>query len=76
MTAASRLSREQRTVRKRFETLVDAPLHHFPNARERLRAPKKPSVYVIYDPKGRVVHVGTTPRAKNGIHQRLGVSFQ
>jgi hypothetical protein len=66
------LSREQRTVRKRFDTLINATPHSFPKKGERLDAPKKPGVYVIYDPKGKVVHVGTTPRAKNGIHQRLG----
>jgi hypothetical protein len=66
------LSREQRTVRKRFDTLIAAPVHRFPKLGERLDAPKKPGVYAIYDPQKRVVHVGTTPRAKNGIYQRLG----
>jgi hypothetical protein len=33
--------------------------------------PDKKGVYVIYDSKNNVVHVGSTPRAKNGISQRL-----
>jgi hypothetical protein len=28
-------------------------------------------VYVIYDPKGRVAHVGRTVRGKRGLYQRL-----
>jgi len=28
-------------------------------------------VYVIYNPKGTVLHVGRTPRAKKGLRQRL-----
>jgi hypothetical protein len=65
------LSREQKTIRKRFETLIGARLHSFPKERGRLDAPKLRGVYIIYDPRQKVAHVGTTPRGKGGIHQRL-----
>jgi hypothetical protein len=39
--------------------------------RGHLHAPKRQGVYVIFSPKNRVLHVGSTPRAKNGIAQRL-----
>ena len=34
-------------------------------------APDGRGVYVIYNPRGQVVHVGGTPRGKRGIAQRL-----
>ena len=43
----------------------------FPQPRQRLEAPCARGVYLIRDPGGRVVHVGRTPRAKNGLRQRL-----
>jgi hypothetical protein len=36
-----------------------------------LNAPYTRGVYLIRDPADRVVHVGRTPRGKNGLHQRL-----
>ena len=38
---------------------------------EELDAPSGLGVYVIYDPRGKVAHVGRTPRAAGGIAQRL-----
>ena len=65
------LSAEQRTVRMRFKKLTRAERHRFPLRGERLEAPNLRGVYVIYSPKGKVMHVGGTPRGKNGIRQRL-----
>jgi hypothetical protein len=62
---------EQAAVRALFEELVMAKLVAFPQAREQLEAPKERGVYIIYGPDGRVLHVGRTPRASRGIHQRL-----
>ena len=44
----------------------------FPPKGEKLKATDKKGVYIIYDPKGNVAHVGCTPRAKKGVRQRLG----
>jgi hypothetical protein len=62
---------EQKTIKKWFETLIGARLCDFPKRGERLDAPKERGVYVIYDPREKVAHVGATPRGKGGIHQRL-----
>ena len=65
------MTREQQSVRALFTQLQRAPLRTFPNYREKLEAPDRQGVYVIYSPRGRVVHVGRTPKAKRGIAQRL-----
>ena len=36
-----------------------------------MEAPEAQGVYLIYGPKGRLLHVGRTPRAKRGLAQRL-----
>ncbi len=43
----------------------------FPAAGERLDVPDLHGVYIIYSPKGRLVHVGRTVRGKRGLYQRL-----
>lgn len=58
-------------VKTLFKELLHAEERIFPELREMLDAPKEQGVYVIFGPRGRVVHVGRTPRAKDGIHQRL-----
>src|ERR1043166_211201 len=65
------VTNEQKTVRKLFAKLKSAPRHSFPKARQQLQAPSERGVYLIYSPRGRVHHVGCTPRAKGGIAQRL-----
>lgn len=65
------MTRNYRTVRALFATLLRAPLQKFPQHREPLNAPRGKGVYVIYDPKGKVVHVGRTPKARGGLGQRL-----
>jgi hypothetical protein len=50
---------------------VRSRLRPFPLQREKLQAPNGRGVYVIYNGRGRVVHVGRTPKARGGIAQRL-----
>ena len=66
------LSREQKAVRALFSKLKHSSLQEFPKARKPLTAPNKQGVYVIYDPRNRVLHVGRTPSGAGGIRQRLG----
>ncbi|MFA5163849.1 MAG: GIY-YIG nuclease family protein [Patescibacteria group bacterium] len=56
-----RLYRELRTSKKVL----------FPKMGYQVYAPSKKGVYIIYNKNNEVVHVGCTPRAKNGIKQRL-----
>ena len=65
------MTTEQKKLPRMFGQLMDAPRRKFPRAHERLDAPTDRGVYVIYDPRGRPVHVGGTPRARNGMAQRL-----
>ncbi|MGX1348008.1 hypothetical protein AB7M49_001584 [Bradyrhizobium elkanii] len=60
----------------KFERLIRSPMTQFPNAGERLDVPHLQGVYIIYDPKGRVAHVGRTVRGKRGLHQRLNNHLQ
>ncbi len=62
---------EFETVEELFNTLTNVEASVFPELRGKLNAPDAQGVYVIYDPKGHVVHVGRTPKAKGGIAQRL-----
>ncbi len=65
------MTHEQEKVKALFTKLKRSPLRTFPAIREELEAPDRQGVYVIYSPRGKVVHVGRTPRAKGGIAQRL-----
>ena len=64
-------SDELKAVKALFKKLLRAPRQIFPERRQKLNAPDRRGVYVIYDPRGKVLHVGRTPRAKGGIAQRL-----
>ncbi len=66
------MTHEQEKVKALFTKLKRSPLRTFPALGEKLVAPKRQGVYVIYSPRGKAVHVGRTPRAKGGIKQRLG----
>ena len=65
------MTREQQRVKVLFSELMRSPLQTFPALRGELKAPDQQGVYVICDPRGKVVHVGRTPKAKGGIAQRL-----
>lgn len=59
------------TIERLFGRLTSARERSFPVTGEAIEAPDKKGVYIIYNPRGRVLHVGSTPRARGGIAQRL-----
>lgn len=63
-------------MQRLFKTLLRQKGCCFPKAGERFEAPIEQGVYVIYDAKQVVVHVGKTSRAKGGLKQRLGNHMQ
>ena len=65
------MMRERKRVRSLFEELSRASRKKFPAPREKLNAPNRQGAYVIYNPSGRVVHVGRTPSGADGLRQRL-----
>ena len=54
-----------------FEELNKSKEILFPVQGEKLLAPKEKGVYIISNDEKTILHVGNTPRAKNGIEQRL-----
>jgi len=71
LTSMKRSTGERKAVRKLFAKLIGSEVSRFPKRGQRLAAPTRRGVYVIYDARGRVVHVGRTPTARGGIAQRL-----
>ena len=65
------MTSESETIKNKYLDLIHSSLYYFPPIKSKLEAPKERGVYVIYDTNSTVVHVGSTPRAKNGIKQRL-----
>ena len=65
------MTRYPREVRMLYDDLLHSRRPKFPMPREPLDAPQGKGVYVIYSPKGKVVHVGRTPKARGGLAQRL-----
>lgn len=62
---------EQAIVRDYCARLRRARRLPFPRAGKRLDCPSCQGVYLIFNPVGRVVHVGRTTRARAGLSQRL-----
>jgi hypothetical protein len=62
---------EIKRVKAKFNGLLRSPLHPFPVSRSYFNETDKRGVYVIYGPRGEVLHVGGTPRGQKGIRQRL-----
>jgi hypothetical protein len=62
---------ERELIKTLFEELMRSPLQPFPGHRGKLDAPIEPGVYVIYGARGKVLHVGRTPRGLLGLRQRL-----
>lgn len=62
---------EPKTIKAKLNQLVKSHLLRFPVSGDRLTVPHLQGVYIIYDPKGRVAHVGRTVRGKRGLHQRI-----
>jgi hypothetical protein len=61
----------RRAISLLFADLKRSPLKTFPIERQPVDAPNKRGVYIIYSPAKRVLHVGSTPWAKDGLAQRL-----
>ena len=62
---------EPQTIQRLLKQLLRSESHPFPPERRRLEAPTDPGIYIIYDPNGRVAHVGRSVRGRNGLNQRL-----
>jgi hypothetical protein len=62
---------EPKTIKAKLNQLLKSPLLRFPVSGDRLTVPYLQGVYIIYDPKGRVEHVGRTVRGRRGLHQRI-----
>jgi hypothetical protein len=67
---------EPKAVKAKLAQLLRSPMLPFPPAGERRNVLDLHGVYVIYDPKGRVAHVGRTVRGKRGLYQRLNNHLQ
>ena len=65
------MMRNQEAVNDLFTKLMCSPCQTFPALGKKLTAPDRQGVYVIYSPRGKVLHVGRTSKAKKGISQRL-----
>ena len=70
------MSRELDKIRKLYDELIDQEECIFPERYQPLNAPIKQGVYIITDKSGKVLHVGKTDRAKNGLRQRLNNHLQ
>jgi len=64
-------AREFNKIASLFNQLIRAPRCRFPPLGQPLDAPEQQGVYVIYSPTNKVLHVGSTPRARKGLAQRL-----
>jgi hypothetical protein len=58
-------------IQKLFKALRGTQICSFPKLHAKLDASKNRGVYVIMNSRSTVEHVGSTPRAKHGIQQRL-----
>lgn len=67
---------EPKAIKAKLGQMLRSPMIAFPSARQRINAPNDHGVYIIYNPKGRVAHVGRTVRGKNGLRQRLNNHLQ
>src|SRR5262249_43721904 len=75
LSRAAMKNREIKAVKAKFDELLRSPLSRFPTSRRQFKETDKRGVYVIYSPRGEVLHVGGTPRGQKGIRQRLANHF-
>lgn len=64
--------KERENIRRLLKKLNAQRRRLFPAPREHLNAPKSQGVYVIFNTRGRAVHVGRSVRGRAGLFQRLG----
>jgi len=66
---------ENKKIRDLYEKLLSAPIYSFPNKNSmgsfKPSVTEKHAVYIIYNPKDIVVHVGRSIRGRKGLVQRL-----
>ncbi len=62
---------EPQIIEDLYTQLMRSPLRTFPALREKLNAPGRGGVYIVYNPLGEAVHVGRTTRGRGGIAKRL-----
>lgn len=67
----SRIPREHARLSSLLRKLTSAPRVEFPLRGQLLKAPTDKGVYIIYGPTGKILHVGSTPRGRRGLAQRL-----
>ena len=65
------MNTEVEKIKALFATLCDRDPINFPRRGGALQATTRKGVYIVLGPRGRVLHVGNTPRGKDGINQRL-----
>jgi hypothetical protein len=63
---------EYERIRRLLSRLNEQDRILFPQRGESLKAPTAKGIYIIRHPRGRVWHVGNTPRGREGLKQRLG----
>jgi len=61
---------EPKIIKGMFKQLKDSTSINFPNS-GKVNVSTEQGVYIIYSPTEKILHVGKTSRAKNGLNQRL-----
>ncbi|MDY2586790.1 GIY-YIG nuclease family protein [Winogradskyella aquimaris] len=61
---------ESENVKTLYDNLINAQFYSFPLL-GKVSVSVKQGVYIIYGSNNKVLHVGKTSRAKNGLNQRL-----
>ena len=62
---------DPKEVQDLLQELLSQPLTPFPKRGERLQCSCERGVYIVYRDDGAVLHVGNTPRGKDGLFGRL-----
>ena len=62
---------EASKIEAAYEKLLSAPANNFPPSGAALNVTTEHGVYIIFNPKDVVVHVGRTLRGREGLKQRL-----
>lgn len=65
------MKQDPKTIHHLLQELLRSEPHSFPPERQAIQAPTEQGVYIIYDPKGRAIHVGRSVRGDGGLRQRL-----
>ena len=63
--------KQPKTIHQLLQKVIRSESHSFPPHRQPLDAPTEHGVYIIYNAKDQVVHVGRSVSGQEGLHQRL-----